>query len=202
MSYQYKCENCGAVKETKYKSQAKRFCSHKCANEYQWKTKPQKRISITCQTCGKVFEVIPGDHRLKNNGIKYCSKECANEGLKSGKIASCKECGKEFYTTRHQFCSRECASIYRSKHAPKKTYKENGYLVVHIKGYNKKGNAKLHRVIMEEFLGRKLSADEVVHHINGDKTDNRIENLMVMSRDEHSLLHRQDDMNKGKQLFK
>lgn len=43
-----------------------------------------------------------------------------------------------------------------------------------------------HRLIMEEYLGRKLSRNEVVHHINGNKKDNRIVNLEVMNLSEHS----------------
>lgn len=46
-----------------------------------------------------------------------------------------------------------------------------------------------HRHIMELSLGRYLSDDEVVHHINEDKKDNRIENLQLLSRSEHSKLH-------------
>lgn len=46
-----------------------------------------------------------------------------------------------------------------------------------------------HRYVMEEYLGRRLGIDEVVHHINGDKIDNQLENLEVMSRAEHTIHH-------------
>ncbi len=46
-----------------------------------------------------------------------------------------------------------------------------------------------HRLVMEEHLGRELTADEHVHHVNGDRQDNPIENLVVMSNADHQRLH-------------
>lgn len=46
-----------------------------------------------------------------------------------------------------------------------------------------------HRIIMEEILGRKLTKDEIVHHKNENKKDNRPENLEVMTRKEHTKMH-------------
>ena len=48
---------------------------------------------------------------------------------------------------------------------------------------------KVHRTLMEKHIGRKLLPTEIVHHINFDKLDNRIENLQIVSRSEHNKIH-------------
>lgn len=47
-----------------------------------------------------------------------------------------------------------------------------------------------HRFVMECLLGRDLGYDEIVHHRNGDKKDNRPCNLQLMTRSEHIKEHR------------
>lgn len=72
------------------------------------------------------------------------------------------------------------------------SYDEKGYKRLYLPNYkyaNKGGLVKEHRLIMEKVIGRKLGIDEVVHHKNGIKTDNSMDNLEVMTRSEHTKLH-------------
>lgn len=58
----------------------------------------------------------------------------------------------------------------------------NGWILVRVKNHPKKnqsGYVAEHRIVVEKKIGRYLSGNEKVHHINLDKKDNRIENLYV-----------------------
>ncbi len=52
-----------------------------------------------------------------------------------------------------------------------------------------KKQVRLHRYLIEQHYGIKLNRNELVHHINGDMLDNRIENLEIITRSEHKKKH-------------
>lgn len=67
------------------------------------------------------------------------------------------------------------------------TNQTNGYktiLVTHSQPHKLE-----HRVVMEKHLGRPLETSEHIHHVNGNKLDNRIENLQLMTQHDHLSMH-------------
>ena len=56
----------------------------------------------------------------------------------------------------------------------------------------------VHIVLMEKKIGRRLYSNEVVHHKNHIKTDNRLENLELMTRSEHARHHAKHNLHNRK----
>ena len=118
----------------------------------------------------------------------------------------CLNCRAAFKSKRkeQEYCSRSCASVKKGKGRAgkktgprdgweyKKTTDKDGYVRCYGALHPYSNGRKMmqeHIMVMELSIGRQLKSNEVVHHKNGNRQDNRLENLELMTRQEHSLLH-------------
>lgn len=154
----------------------KLYCSEKCRNSVKQATykKLHGRRSLTkyffiCKYCKSQFETIECDQ-------KYCTHKCSSDARKRFiDIPTSLESGS------------------------RKLDKTLGYVRVYCPMHpeaNTWGYVYEHRVVAEQIIGRRLIKDEVVHHKNGKRWDNRPENLEVMNKFEHGKLRgqRPEDM--------
>lgn len=105
---------------------------------------------------------------------------------------TCRHCGTPLPKHHIVYCGYRCMqAAQRGSGHPLwkggKVVDDDGYFRVRV------GQRYVpeHRLLMEQHLGRKLIRGEHVHHLNGDKQDNRLENLVVMGWREHGLLHKE-----------
>ena len=151
--------------------------------------------------CGT--ETIVRGESLRSGNTKSCG--CMQHpildlvGKKFGLLTALKRVGNSKYHGVTWFCkcdcgdtkivpssllrngsTKSCGCLNRRKGVESPNYKggykaKNGYLCTSVNGKS----VLLHRIAMEKHLGRKLTRDESVHHINGNRIDNRIENLEI-----------------------
>lgn len=200
---EHTCEYCGKIKQYKSPSLVRRFCSHRCSNQWKWENvrKRAENLSFICENCGKTFLIQKSDAKVRKSKIRFCCFDCYRAFIKI-KEKSCTNCKKIFLPkdSRNEFCCKKCYQEYVKRTGIKKRtgfWYENGYKVL----YNNGNSIKEHIFIMEQYLGRKLNKGEVVHHIDMNKTNNNINNLRLMTDKEHSRMHRREELKAGKKLF-
>lgn len=137
--------------------------------------------SVSESTRKKIKETLKKTHVSWNKGTKGICKP--NSGsFKKGIIPWIK--GR-----KHTKATKKKMSESAFEGGETKRY---GYILVYkpkhpdaVCGYIRK-----HRFIMEKHIGRRLKKNDIVHHINGDKDDNRIENLLLLPTiGAHTSLH-------------
>ena len=130
------------------------------------KNKSRSTVIVPCSFCSKDLAITRYYIEKKKYKNFYCDKACEKNGR------------TEYIP--HKFESLEQIYSYRWTES-------RGYLVMRRKyeGSEKTTMFHQHRCVMEFVLGRKLENHEHVHHMNGNKSDNRPENLMVLDSSDH-----------------
>lgn len=134
---------------------------------------------------GSAFKVLKAAGVMRTNGE-------AHRGLKRSP-EECKRIGDVHRGRKRSDETRRRISEARKIHcAGHKKLRDDGYIKVYYPDHpdaTKDGYVAEHRLVMENAIGRRLEKNEVVHHINHIRTDNRIENLKLMTFSEHMSLH-------------
>jgi hypothetical protein len=146
---------------------------------------------IRCDCCSNEFDKKPV--HIKENerlGYKhYCSKACAARGKLRGQWHICNQCGEHVYRTPNQvsktksgqvFCSRSCSAVH-----------SNGFRVGPAHPNFKDGMSRYREKALKTYgafcviCGYNTVAALQVHHIDSDRSNNSLSNLMVLCPTHH-----------------
>lgn len=166
----------------------------------------KQAVPFTCKNCGQPFTMklsyLTALRKKWGRDPLYCSMPCSDAGRRADSEARaaqtqrCIQCDGPITELRkpsghlrrgHNLCSAKCRSLFRrlsyqAKHPdaqPTRRAYKNGYFRVVVPGKDGEPSREEfeHRYVMEQHLGRRLRRGETVHHKDGNRANNAIENL-------------------------
>lgn len=177
-----RCEVCSKVFSVPpWRGDVARFCSRACKGVAAAKRYSGERVKMTCPGCGSMFEA-PKCHEGRR---KFCSDRCADK------------CGRDSGARGDRHGNWRGGRSQNS----------DGYLYLSVSGHPFATTGSYvfeHRIVVEEAMrglapehpflvdvdGTKYLRPEIdVHHINGNRRDNRRENLLACTKEAHTAIH-------------
>jgi len=151
------------------------FKKSSIGKSFEYKRKKQV-AELKCDNCDNIFDrdIHEIATNRRNNNFKHFCNKCDSKSL-GGKIAGEK---------RNKKYKGEVGKIIKPK---------NGYFEVYVRKTHpyrpEQDWVRQHIIVIENDIGRKLLENEVVHHIDGDKLNNNINNLDICTISEHNNCH-------------
>lgn len=197
------------------------------------------KVEVQCASCGKPLMRVP--YYVKKNKLHFCSVTCRRKGIQV-QCAQCGETfyriPSKLKRAKRHFCSSECRDIWQKGHMRDKDSltavgsanprwkggrikRPDSYIDIKVYPDNffyrmadHHGYVLEHRLVMAKHLHRCLLPWESVHHKNGIRDDNRLENLELLpssskhysitrlSREIKKLTTRVDNLEKENRLLR
>lgn len=187
-----RCVTCDALIECVGKS-IRKFCSKSCSASYNNVHREKKTCMTTCTVCNAPYEVSTRGLKLS----KFCSSKCCGIARRKPRIeANCDQCNKlhmfkqsAYDKSVNHFCGNECKALF---------YRANPHIRGTYAGHNGLSKTSSYRKLAFETFEHRCHAcnydrfEDVlqVHHIDHNRDNNDISNLVILCPTCHSGVHK------------